>query len=76
MHVFVGHVDQLDTPRFDLCPEIKTYVNSFLLNYIFINSLVQNFRDGVSESQFSQVLNVELDQIIEVLADKCFLDVY
>lgn len=24
------------------------------------------FRDGVSESQFNQVLNVELDQIIEV----------
>ncbi|GAU25902.1 hypothetical protein TSUD_376210 [Trifolium subterraneum] len=24
------------------------------------------FRDGVSESQFNQVLNIELDQIIEV----------
>lgn len=25
------------------------------------------YRDGVSESQFNQVLNIELDQIIEVL---------
>lgn len=25
------------------------------------------FRDGVSESQFNQVLNIELEQIIEVL---------
>jgi hypothetical protein len=24
------------------------------------------FRDGVSESQFNQVLNIELDQIIDV----------
>jgi len=24
------------------------------------------YRDGVSESQFNQVLNIELDQIIEV----------
>lgn len=26
------------------------------------------FRDGVSESQFNQVLNIELNQIIEVSA--------
>ncbi|MCI25865.1 protein argonaute 4, partial [Trifolium medium] len=25
------------------------------------------FRDGVSESQFNQVLNIELSQVIEVL---------
>lgn len=30
------------------------------------------FRDGVSESQFNQVLNVELNQIIEV-SSLCFL---
>ncbi|KAL6196031.1 hypothetical protein ACLB2K_031648 [Fragaria x ananassa] len=30
------------------------------------------FRDGVSESQFNQVLNIELDQIIEVLCTARF----
>lgn len=34
---------------------------------VSLNWLFTGFRDGVSESQFNQVLNIELDQIIEVL---------
>ena len=31
-------------------------------------SLLDQCRDGVSESQFNQVLNIELDKIIEVFS--------
>ena len=32
------------------------------------------FRDGVSESQFNQVLNIELDQIIKVMINPLWLE--
>ena len=41
-----------------------------LCNFILAPShSLYSSRDGVSESQFNQVLNIELDQIIQVLRD-------
>ncbi|XP_058088618.1 protein argonaute 4B-like isoform X2 [Magnolia sinica] len=39
----------------------------FQLSHIFAICFFSLNRDGVSESQFTQVLNIELDQIIEAL---------
>lgn len=36
-------------------------------NFLLLTVSLNKSRDGVSESQFNQVLNIELDQIIEVL---------
>lgn len=41
--------------------DIPYHLMRFLLLFAFVKR-----RDGVSESQFNQVLNIELDQIIEV----------
>lgn len=49
------------------------YMRLFIYSTIFASAMLLligyllDFRDGVSESQFNQVLNIELDQIIEVL---------
>ena len=51
---------------------VKSRVH-FLLEWIIDTLLTTEvqlfaaFRDGVSESQFTQVINIELDQIIEVI---------
>lgn len=42
------------------------FTSSHLCRFLIHFNLT--FRDGVSESQFSQVLNIELDQIIKVMA--------
>ena len=49
----------------------KSSTLSWLLPCIFF--FIDQFRDGVGESQFNQVLNIELEQIIEVCTPNSFL---
>lgn len=51
-------------------PFLCNFLFSALLNTIFPAIYLVAFvlRDGVSESQFNQVLNIELEQIIKVAA--------
>ena len=46
--------------------EVMNDITYFALKLIILIFLMV-YRDGVSESQFSQVLNIELDQIKEVV---------
>lgn len=44
----------------------KLDINNIFFNFCLIKSCDFDLRDGVSESQFNQVLNIELDQFIKV----------
>lgn len=47
------------------CRYITIFFPSIKFNNLHSNLLRSIYRDGVSESQFSQVLNIELEQIIK-----------
>lgn len=66
-----NHCIKHQSVAFDRCYGFVVGIHSSLWcvfkSEIFKSTILFLFRDGVSESQFNQVLNIELEQIIKVL---------
>lgn len=70
--LYIWHLDHVDQSR-SVSFSVWFILEVFYLCFWYLHIV---FRDGVSESQFNQVLNIELDQIIEVLwTDHCALQI-